>query len=392
MRDLNRQDHRLPPVEPSPLPTSEGFGTVLSLFCGAGGLDAGLESAGFRVGLAFDWDPVAVETYNHNRLPATPAQVCDLGTANPNDLLSAWDASVGVPPVGIVGGPPCQPFSLSNVHRVEDDPRARMPLVFAAITAAAVARYGAALRFFILENVAGLLTRPHRGLLEEFVTKFKVAGFDVIPPFLLDAQDFGVAQRRKRLFLVGFRSSTDRRRFKIPAGSPWTRVTVRDAIEGLPDPMPFSRGKRPVDQGLHPNHWHMNPRSEKFRNGKNAPGNHLGRSFRMLGWDEPSQTVAFGHREVAVHPTGVRRLSVLESMLLQGFPATYELTGTLTDQIRLVSDSVPPPLAAAIGSAVAASLLEPPLDDAYTQSGSSGQLAQDGRRGAQIIAPRSTRA
>ena len=100
----------------------------------------------------------------------------------------------------------------------------------------------------------------------------------------------------------------------------------------------------------------MNPRSDKFRSGTNEPGHHLGRSFRRLHWDEPSLTVAFGHREVAVHPDGTRRLSILEAMLLQGFPSSYVLRGTLSDQIRLVSDAVPPPLAEALALAVAASL------------------------------------
>lgn len=332
--------------------STPSHGGLISLFSGAGGLDRGLEMAGFQIGMAWDRDPVAVQTYNGNRPGVPRAHVADLGDATPADLLDQWEAVSAAPPLGIVGGPPCQPFSLGNVHRIEDDPRARMPLTFAAVLDAAVRRYDDHPRFFLMENVAGLTTRPHRELLAEILKRFRETGFHLVEPFLLDAQDFGVAQRRRRFFLIGFKSEDDRDRFQIPAGDPWTRRTVREAIGDLPEPMPFARGHRPEELGLHPNHWCMNPKSEKFRNGRNEPGNHLGRSFRMLHWDEPSQTVAFGHREVAVHPSGRRRISVLEAMRLQGFGDDYVLKGTLTDQIRLVSDCVPPPLAETLGRAV----------------------------------------
>jgi DNA (cytosine-5)-methyltransferase 1 len=120
-------------------------------------------------------------------------------------------------------------------------------------------------------------------------------------------------------------------------------------IGELPEPMRFARGHSPSEFGLPANHWCMNPRSPKF--GADAASG-KGRSFRRLDWDKPSWTVAYGNREVHVHPNGKRRLSVYEAMLLQGFPTSYELRGTLSDQIRLVSDAVPPPLAQAIATSV----------------------------------------
>ena len=339
--------------------------------------------------MAWDRDPAAVQTYNGNRPSGPQAELSDLAAADPVDLLQQWDAISPSPPLGIVGGPPCQPFSLGNVHRLVDDPRAQMPLVFAAVLDAAARRYEGFPRFFLMENVAGLTTRPHKDLLAEILNRFRETGFHLVEPFLLDAQDFGVAQRRKRFFLVGFRSKDDRDRFQIPCGDPWTRRTVREALSGLPDPMLFVRGTRPEEQGLHPNHWCMNPKSEKFRNGKNEPGHHLGRSFRMLHWDEPSQTVAFGHREVAVHPNGRRRISVLEAMRLQGFGDDYVLKGTLTDQIRLVSDCVPPPLAEALGRAIVTALGS---EAAETQVEASGQRLHDVALGRQTAAATSSSA
>ena len=72
----------------------------------------------------------------------------------------------------------------------------------------------------------------------------------------------------------------------------------------------------------------------------------------MLEWGKPSWTVADGHREVHIHPSGKRRLSIYEAMLLQGFRPDYVLKGNLSDQIRLVSDAVPPPLARALAESV----------------------------------------
>src|SRR5262249_15095585 len=92
----------------------------------------------------------------------------------------------------------------------------------------------------------------------------------------------------------------------------------------------------------------MNPRSPKFVNHSDTQG----RSFRRLKWDKPSFTVAYGNREIHVHPEGNRRLSILEAMLLQGFPESYKLVGSLTEQVIQVSDAVPPPLASAIASSI----------------------------------------
>jgi DNA (cytosine-5)-methyltransferase 1 len=132
--------------------------------------------------------------------------------------------------------------------------------------------------------------------------------------------------------------------------------TVRTAIAGLPEPALFRRGLAPHDIPFHPNHWTMFPHSPKFRDPNQRLNWHRGRSFRVLRWDAPSWTVAYGHREVHVHPEGHRRLSVFEAMRLQGFPDSYVLEGTLSDQFRLIGDAVPPPVAAALGRAIQACL------------------------------------
>jgi DNA (cytosine-5)-methyltransferase 1 len=177
----------------------------------------------------------------------------------------------------------------------------------------------------------------------------------------LDAYDFGVAQRRRRLFVIGILKDPNRpvRIDSLTQTHPAKRKTVRDAIGGLPEPVTFSETSVVGLSRYHPNHWCMTTRSSSFATGElSIEKNHRGRSFRVLAWDKPSYTIAYGNREVHVHPSGKRRLSVLEAMLLQGFPHNYELLGNLGEQFRMVSDAVPPPLARAIGTLVRQQLVD----------------------------------
>jgi DNA (cytosine-5)-methyltransferase 1 len=165
---------------------------------------------------------------------------------------------------------------------------------------------------------------------------------------VLDASDFDVPQTRKRLIIVGL----NRKRFKSPFEFPKiTRSgavkTVRDAIGGLPEPVYFSRSGGQVTSDHHPNHWTMFPQSKKF---SQPNGISSGRSFQRLNWDKPSRTVAYGNREIHIHPTGSRRLSIFEAMMLQGFPEEFRMMGNLSEQVTQVSNAVPPPVARAIAA------------------------------------------
>lgn len=325
---------------------------LLSLFSGAGGLDLGFEEAGFSPMLALDVDPITVQTYNYNRHSSDEiSKVADLSITDPSTVIEWWEDKVGanIHPVGIIGGPPCQAFSASNVNKLSNDPRAKLPLSYAQILHLFNQRYD--IQFFAFENVAGLAHHLHAQSLELFISEFEKAGF-CVKKFFLDAVRFGVPQHRVRMFIVGFNSKRYRiDEFAPPIGNDTVR-TVRQAIGKLVEPLLFTRTMNPAELGLHPNHWCMNPRSKKFRNGALESKEILGRSFRVLPWDEPSWTVAYGHREVHVHPNGKRRLSVYEGMLLQGFPHRYELLGTLSDQIRQVSDAVPPPVSKALATII----------------------------------------
>lgn len=323
---------------------------VVSLFCGPGGFDIGFEEAGFVSVLAIDANRAACKTFQHNHPHAT-VLVQDLATAPRGYVVQRLRELPENPrPVGVIGGPPCQAFSLSNGHKKESDPRAELPRHYAAILKEINAEYS--IDFFVFENVLGLKHRRHQDVFEEFKRLFAGAGFRIFEGEL-DAVEFGVAQVRKRVFVVGFnKNKYPDLQFSFPAGNPKSRVTVREKIGQLAPPMFFQRGTKPEAIPHHPNHWCMRPRSPRFTNGTLKQGEIKGRPFRVLRWDEPSWTVAYGHREVHIHPSGKRRLSVYEAMLLQGFPPEYVLDGTLSDQIRMVSDAVAPPVAKALAEAI----------------------------------------
>ena len=125
---------------------------------------------------------------------------------------------------------------------------------------------------------------------------------------------------------------------------------MRSVIGDLPEPAFCARDLEKSAIPHHENHWTMRPVSKRF----SAPGGaqRAGRSFRRLEWDKPSPTVAYGHREIHVHPDGRRRLSIFEAMRLQGFPTDFVLEGTLSSQVEQVSNAVPPPLAEALATAI----------------------------------------
>lgn len=323
---------------------------IISFFSGCGGFDLGFSSAGFSIGLALDIDAMAVETYNHNREEKI-CHIADLAESDAESIINLYAKKFGsVSPIGVIGGSPCQTFSNANVHFNDNDARHLLPRRYACVLGVLNKKYN--LDFFVFENVKGITSPKHR---KEFTTikrLFSRAGFKLFVG-QLDAADFGVAQHRCRVFIVGFnKRKYPNLEFKFPAAATSVPLTVASKLKGLPQPLLFERGIRKEDIPFHPNHWTMYPRSRKFTDGSLTNGHKQGRSFRVLKWEKPSLTVAYGNREIHVHPDAQRRLSVYEAMLLQGFPRNYELLGTLSDQVRQVSDAIPPQLGVALGKAI----------------------------------------
>jgi DNA (cytosine-5)-methyltransferase 1 len=324
---------------------------VLSLFCGCGSFDLGFTEAGFSIPLALDINKQAVDSYNHNRSKSA-AEVCDLSEATPEQVAERLaKRRSGGRLSGIIGGAPCQSFSNGNVHQRQDDQRHELPVYFSKLLNFFNRRN--MLDFFVFENVKGINSVRHLETFGRFKRLFAKAGF-TLAEGLLDAADFAVPQRRPRIFVVGINSKKyGNREFVLPVPKQTSYRTVQSVLGGLVEPAFFARDLQRTDIPLHPNHWTMRPKSKKFSNGLLRNRLAQGRSFRVLRWNHPSWTVAYGNREIHVHPCGTRRLSVYEAMLLQGFPKHYELQGSLSAQINQVSDSVP----RQVGRAIACELI-----------------------------------
>ncbi len=234
-----------------------------------------------------------------------------------------------------------------------EDVRHTLPRKYASILDTLNQKYG--LDFFVFENVRGITFKKHTETFEEFKVLFEKAGFRLFEG-LLDAVDFDVAQDRPRVFVIGINDKKyPSPTFSFPVGTTKEAVTVAHKLSGLTTPAFFNRNLTPEAVKAaagHPNHWTMQPKSPKFQNGYLKEGDNQGRSFRVLSWNKPSWTVAYGHREIHIHPSGTRRLSIYEALLLQGFGKDYHLSGTLSDQVRQVSDAMPPPMGKALGDAI----------------------------------------
>lgn len=323
---------------------------IVSLFSGAGGLDLGFKKSGFPLTFAVDLSPAAIQTHKRNFKEAVSvaADLEDLGPdgvmAHLEKLLEPGDS------IAVIGGPPCQGFSRANTGSAANDPRNRLPLLYLQIVEALQSKY--TVEFALFENVLGIRDTKHSVTFRGILSKFKDIG---LTPDVSEysALDYGVAQTRKRVIISGFRDETVARQFK-PMKVTSNDLTVRSVIGGLPEPTYFSRDLEKSTIAHHENHWTMRPVSKRF----SQPGgaDRAGRSFRRLDWDKPSPTVAYGHREIHVHPDGRRRLSIFEAMLLQGFPRDFVLEGTLSSQVEQVSNAVPPPLAQALAMAIEAAM------------------------------------
>ncbi|MXZ58118.1 MAG: DNA cytosine methyltransferase [Rhodothermaceae bacterium] len=324
---------------------------ILSLFSGCGGLDLGFEQAGYRIGLAYDLSPSAIASHNYNR-DKNSAFVRDVTQIKLSDLDK--DFGEKFHPCGVIGGPPCQSFSRGNSSKKANDPRTKLVRSFFNL-ALKVHRNRGGLDFIVMENVPEIMKADGGRLLQKEIDRLEAAGFTV-PCHVYDAVNYGVPQTRKRLFLIALNESRYSGVWDKPRKVHKIKV-VGDVISGLTEPVHYIHSKSLQNYPEHPNHWCMTPRSEKFFDASLTPGRSTGRSFKTLAWDKPSYTASYGHREVHVHPDCNRRLSVFEAMLIQGFPRSYSLLGTLSSQISQVSEAVPPPLAKAIAHSVDGAVL-----------------------------------
>lgn len=320
---------------------------IISLFSGAGGLDLGFKQAGFRVDFALDHSKAAIDTHEFNKLSknAHCADLLELGIRGVIDLIRKSVPAASS--VGLIGGPPCQGFSRANRSASSDDPRNRLATLYLEIVAELNAHYD--IQFIVFENVLGIKDRKHEDTFSQVINTFSRVGLN-LTQHELSSLDFGVPQIRRRVILIASKEKIGSNPF-ITADK---TTTVKDVIWNLPAPSFYRRGLHPESIAFHPNHWTMRPKSKRFSD--SADSWKKTRSFKRLEWNKPSPTIAFGNREIHVHPDGKRRLSIFEAMRLQGFPDDFVLKGNFSEQTTQISNAVPPPMAYAIGKQLLNSL------------------------------------
>lgn len=306
---------------------------VVDLFCGAGGMSCGLEKSGLKIRLGIDQDFDSISTYSRNfqRANVIHADVADLKANEILIHLRNPDCFV------LAGCPPCQIFS--QLHRssrtVGDEFNQYLRLLWTLRPA-----------YLVFENVPRIVV--FKSAWDLLLDRLRRRGYCV--NFLkIDAADFGVPQRRKRLVLVASRTEFD----FLPIGKVRQR-TVRDAIGHLPE----------VDERI-PNHRTLKLSETNLKRLKSTPKNG-GRSkpklsafddsYGRMRWDSPSPTIttrcisfsngAFGH------PVYDRAITVREAAMLQGFPDHFEFTGGVWSSARQVGNAVPPPVASWLGRSI----------------------------------------
>jgi len=208
--------------------------TVIDLFSGAGGMSLGAELAGFDVLLGVDNDPVHAATHHFN-FPQGEVLAGSVASFSGQELARRSGLGQNEGPDLVVGGPPCQGFSLIG-RRLVDDPRNQLLAHFGRLVTELQPKY------FVMENVPGMLVGDHTSVLEALISMIEAGGrFKTALPTIMNAADYGVPQDRRRVILMGWRSDQDP--VEIPTQThgravaderlPW--VTVGEALKGLPE-------------------------------------------------------------------------------------------------------------------------------------------------------------
>lgn len=288
---------------------------LASLFTGAGGLDLGFEKSDFHVVWANEYDSTIWETFEHN-FPKTKL-----------DRRSIVDVSHSdIPDVdGIIGGPPCQSWSEAGAGRGINDKRGQLFFDYVRLLKEKQPK------FFLAENVSGILHPKHADAFNNIIKSFEDAGY-VISWKLLNANDYDVPEDRLRVIIIGYHKKL-KKKFEFPEPQKYKPV-LKDAIFDLRLAKPAKdKNKTNGDELKIPNHEYMNGGFSTIYMSRN----------RVRSWNEPSFTIQAGGRHAPIHPKApkmkfisqnkrifvpgkedsYRRLSVRECARIQTFPDDF---------------------------------------------------------------------
>jgi len=344
----------------------------IDLCCGAGGLSYGFVQAGFDVALGLDIDEEVLKTYKRN-LPRSSVLAADVRQIGPSKILQHLSKKPQKI-VGILASPPCRGFSQSNRRsRNLDNPFNLLYLEIMRLIGEFKPTW------FLIENVWGLQHVASGHVEDHIIQLGNSMGYQVSTE-ILNTVDYGVPQKRRRIFFFGFLGKS---RFIFPkfTGSSW--VTVQDAIGDLPslangdkrDILPYREsGDKCSDfqlkmRGLNGEPFvsgnlvtrnnetilrrykHIPPGGnwknippELMANYKDPAQCHTG-IYRRLECDAPSVVISNFRKNMLIHPEEDRGLSVREAARLQSFPDSFIFEGSLGSQQQQVADAVPPLLA-----------------------------------------------
>lgn len=345
--------------------------TVLDLFCGCGGLSRGFIDAGFKVELGVDFDAMALKSFAHNHGKATAMNLDLFNLDNVLEIKKFFDAKNCEVDV-LVGGPPCQGFSLAGPRQIDDS---RNVLYRAMVKTATVLKP----KVVVLENVPGMI-QLHDGLVaEKVVSDFTALGYKMTYKILY-APDYGVPQIRKRVFFVGLLNSEEFFTYPTPSVSKENYVTCEEAIGDLPalvdiigedvqeypcgPQTSYQKDRRNGSAAIYNNHGTIHDaKTKKFiamvpegKNYKALPPEYAGvykyhEALTRYHSKKPSPTINTGHRS-HFHYKWDRIPTVRESARLQSFDDTFIFFGNKSQQYRQVGNAVPPLLGKAIATEI----------------------------------------
>lgn len=325
---------------------------VVSFFAGCGGLDLGFEQAGFHVVWANEFEPHCRATYVRNH-PNTEFVLGDVCEIDPDTIPDCE---------GFIGGPPCQSWSVGGKQKGLDDERGQLFLKYIELINIKKPK------FFVIENVKGMLDDKFNGVFEDFVNRLDNAGYDV-KWTLLDAVNYRIPQNRERVFFVGFRKEL-KVKFSFPEPTCDEPVTLEQAIGDIKEePNLLSGCKINIpNQGDHTSQKHYNHDvlTTKF-------GSFYYRGNRRRGWKQPSFTINATADFAPLHPSSpkmifyghenwkfqrerleeYRRLSVRECARIQTFPDNFIFEyDNIKDAYKMIGNAVPPRLGREIAKSI----------------------------------------
>lgn len=324
---------------------------VVSFFAGCGGLDLGFEQAGFNVVWANEFEPHCRATYIRNH-PNTEFVLGDVCKIDP-DTIPDCD--------GFIGGPPCQSWSVGGKMKGLDDERGQLFLKYIELINVKKPK------FFLIENVKGMLDDKFKEVFEDFVNRLDNAGYNV-QWALLDAVNYRIPQNRERVFFVGFRKELEVT-FTFPNPTIDEPVTLERAIGDITEIPNFYSGRKEdnIVANNRPNHDVL---TSKF-------GSFYYRGNRRRGWQQSSFTINATADFAPLHPSSpkmmyfghenwnfqkdklgeYRRLSVRECARIQTFPDDFIFEyDDIKDAYKMIGNAVPPRLGRVLANAILASL------------------------------------